>query len=130
MVVLCVPGNDGCPMTSGLSCYPSCSFGTPSWSPRQRRSRPRCWSWKTIRNSPTRSRPGCEFVHPDDRAAVEEARQERALQAVLASCVLLGPEAPAREPREQLRCRAAEDSRPLADREFGVGFDVLAAGDG
>ncbi len=41
-MVLCVPGSDGCPMTSGLSCCPSCSFGTLNWSPRRRRSRPRC----------------------------------------------------------------------------------------
>jgi hypothetical protein len=39
-MVLCVPGSDGCPMTSGLSCCPSCSFGTLNWSPRRRRSRP------------------------------------------------------------------------------------------
>ncbi len=25
MIVLCIPGSDGCPMTSGLSCCPSCS---------------------------------------------------------------------------------------------------------
>jgi hypothetical protein len=40
MMVLCILGNDGCPMTSGPSCCPSCSSGTLSWSPRRRRSRP------------------------------------------------------------------------------------------
>jgi hypothetical protein len=34
-------------------------FGILSWSPRRRRSRPRCWSWRTISSSPTRSRPDC-----------------------------------------------------------------------
>jgi len=42
MMVLCVPGNDGCPITSGPSCCPSCSSGTLNWSPRRRRSPPRC----------------------------------------------------------------------------------------
>jgi hypothetical protein len=59
MMVRCAPGNGGCVMTSVLSCWPSCSFGTLSWPPRQRRSRPRCWSWKTNRKSVTRSRPNC-----------------------------------------------------------------------
>jgi len=34
MMVRCAPGNDGCLMTSALSCWPSCSFGTLSWPPR------------------------------------------------------------------------------------------------
>ncbi len=58
-MVLCAPGSDGCPMTSVPSCCPNCSSGTLSWPPRRRRSHLRCWSWKTIRNSPTRSRPSC-----------------------------------------------------------------------
>ncbi len=66
-MVLCVPGSDGCPMTSGLSCCPSCSFGTLNWSPRRRRSRPLCSSWTTIRSSPTRSRPGCGRCAPAGR---------------------------------------------------------------
>ena len=67
MMVLCVPGSDGCPMTSDLSCYPSCSSGTRNWSPRRRRSPPRCSSWKTIRSSPARSRPGCGRCAPAGR---------------------------------------------------------------
>jgi len=77
MMVLCAPGNDGCPMTSGLSCCLSCSFGTPSWSLRRTRSRPRCWSWKTIRGSPTRSRPSCGRYAPAGRRRVREPRQLR-----------------------------------------------------
>ena len=42
MMVLCVPGSDGCPMTSGLCCCPSCSSGTLNWPLRLRRSPPRC----------------------------------------------------------------------------------------
>jgi hypothetical protein len=64
-------------MPSVPSYCPSCSFGTLSWSPRRRRSRPRCWSWKTIRSSPTRSRPGC-------------GRGARRAAAGIAIAVLLG----------------------------------------
>src|SRR5262249_10366132 len=67
MMVMCAPGNDGCLMMSVLSCWPSCSFGTLSWPPRQRRSCPRCWSWKTNRNSVTRSRPNCGRYVPTGR---------------------------------------------------------------
>ena len=59
MMVRCAPGNDGCLMMSALSCWPSCSFGTLSWPPRQKRLPPRCWSWKINRNSMRRSRPNC-----------------------------------------------------------------------